>query len=354
MTRTAFKSLCFLNVFFLVSTVRAEQASTDAVVLNLLNWDEYIADSVLEKFKAKTGISVNVVHYESDASRDEILTSPAAKSFDLVVIDNYSTSLFSPSGQLVDLSQKSIPNRRHLASRWQHSCGNYGLPYFWGTLGIAYHEDKIKPAPSSWSDLLQPKAEYRGHIGMLLDAIDTLVPALKVSGYSMNSVSEQELKTAFNLLQQQQPYVLTYQHGVSFLKSEMADQLHMALVFGGDQYAMNDDEDSPWQYIIPEEGTALWVDCLVVLSSSTQQAQAIEFLDYINLPEIAALNAEEVGSASTNSAAIKLLPNDTRMDSVLYPDETTLQASEEYQALPAASLRIREKIIEVLGSNENQ
>ena len=44
----------------------------------------------------------------SDASRDEILTSPAAKSFDVVVMDNYSTGLFSPSGQLVDLSQKTI------------------------------------------------------------------------------------------------------------------------------------------------------------------------------------------------------------------------------------------------------
>ena len=64
MTRTLFKSLCFLNVFFLVSTVSAEKVSTESVALNLLNWDEYISDSVLEKFKAETGISVNVVHYE--------------------------------------------------------------------------------------------------------------------------------------------------------------------------------------------------------------------------------------------------------------------------------------------------
>lgn len=353
MTRTVFKSLCFLNVFFLVSTVNAEQ-STQPVSLNLLNWDEYISDSVLEKFKEDTGINVNVIHYENDASRDEILTSPAAKSFDIVVIDNYATGLFSPSGQLVDLSQKTIPNRQYLDNRWQQSCGNYGLPYFWGTLGIAYQEDKIKPAPTSWGDILQPKPEYRGHIGMLLDAIDTLVPALKLSGYSMNSVSEPELKAAFGLLKQQQPYVLTYQHGVSFLKSEAADQLHMALVYGGDQYAMNDDEDGPWQYIIPKEGTALWVDCMAVLSSSDHQAQAIQFLEYINRPEIAALNAEEVGSASTNSAAIELLPEDVRMDKVLYPDALTLQNSEEYQAITAVSLRIREKMIEVLGSNENQ
>ena len=348
MARAAFKSICFLSIFFLVSKVNAE-----AVTLNLLNWDEYISTTVLEKFKTETGISINVIHYASDASRDEVLTSPAAKSFDLVVIDNYSTRLFSRSKLLLDLSQHEIPNRVHLDSRWQHSCGAHGLPYFWGTLGIAYRADKLKSTPASWSDLLQPKAEYHGHIGMLLDAIDTLAPALKLAGHSMNSVSETELKSAFDLLTQQQPHVLTYQHGVSFLKSDAGSELYMALVFGGDQYAMNADEEGPWQYIIPREGTALWVDCLAVLSSSIHQKDAISFLDFLNRPEVAALNAEEVGSASANRAAINLLPDDIKNDHVLYPDETTLRASEEYQTLPAGSLRIREKIIEVLGSNED-
>lgn len=336
------KNLCFICIFSLFAS------SLQADELVLLNWDEYISEAVLEQFKQASGHTVKVVHFDSDAKRDEILASPAVKQFDLTVIDNYSAYLFNESGFFTTLTPESIPNLQHVDPRWKHSCGSYGSPYFWGTLGIVYHQGKVKPAPESWQDLLLPAPQHQGHTGMLLDAIDTLVPPLKLAGHSMNSNSEPELKAAYQVLSAQQPYVLTYHHAPTFLKSEQADKLHMALAFSGDQYAMNGDDDGPWQYVIPKEGTALWIDCIAILKSSTKQSAALEFLNFLQRPDIAALNAEEVGSATTNATAFGLLPKEISQDEVLYPNESMLKQSEEYTKLNDISLHLRERIIESL------
>lgn len=340
---------CFLCSYFLVISCLASSSE-----LKLLNWDEYIAPEVLQQFEKASGHKIKVIHYDSDAKRDEILASPAASHFDLAVIDNFSTQQFSKSGLLKNISKETLPSREHIGEQWRDNCGDYAVPYFWGTLGIAYHEGKVKTAPTSWADILKPQSAYQGHIGMILDSIDTLVPALKLLGHSMNTQKEEQLKSAYQLLKAQQPFVLTYDHPLTFLESDKADQLYMALVFGGDQYAMNNEEDGPWKYVIPKEGTALWVDCLAVLSSSKNTGAALEFLNFIHKPNIAKLNAVEVGSATTNQTAYMKLDEDIKNDATLYPSYQTLQNSEPYLNISPQSLVTRDRIIEALGTNETQ
>ena len=99
--------------------------------------------------------------------------------------------------------------------------------------------------------------------------------------------------------------------------------------------------------MVPEEGTLLWVDCLSVPSNSPNQALAYRFLDFLNRPEIAALNAEDLGVATPNASARALLPEDVRADATIYPPEAVRPAARSTKR-PLEGTQTRRRIISAL------
>ena len=94
--------------------------------------------------------------------------------------------------------------------------------------------------------------------------------------------------------------MLTYEYVITALRSQRhLDRADMALAYSGDQQVLNAVEGvhgEPRRYMVPEEGTLLWVDCLSVPSNSPNRALAYRFPDFLSRPEIAALNAEDPAS----------------------------------------------------------
>ncbi len=318
--------------------------------LVLLNWDEYLAQDVVQAFTKETGHTIRTVLYDSDRERDDILSTPAIKQFDLVVIDSLSAKKFGQKKQLLRLNPKALPNFNKLGGIWRDSCGDYSSPYFWGTLGIVYRSDKISFKPNSWANLIYPNDTLKGHVGMLLEYYDAFTPALKLAGASLNSENPEEIKAAHKLLQTQKPHVLTYEYAVSYLnESPNKDKLYMAMAYSGDQYALNgEDEEGPWKYVIPKEGTFIWVDCLSVIESSTKKKAALEFIEFINRTDIAILNANEVGSATTHMAAKKMINKELLEDTSLYPGADLIGESEFMKLISTKALNQRKQIISSL------
>ena len=333
-------STVFILLSFIVNAVQA-------VELVVLNWDEYLAESVIEAFEKETGHTIKQVIFDSDFERDQILGGNTVSKFDLVMMDHNSIDLFANNNILATSQIDVIDPDKSIDPRWRGSCHNFGLPYSWGTLGIAYRTDKITQAPTSWSDLMSPTDELKGHVGMMLDAADTLVPPLKLQNHSAQSEELQDLKDAYALLKQQKPSVLTYQYAITYLtESKMADELYMALVYSGDHYTLNDDEeDGPWQYTVPKEGTSIWIDCLAVLESSQNKQAAIDFLVFINTAEVAAENSSEIWFSSPNQAALLLLDEEVLTDETLYPPQAILDMSELYQPMSEANISQRNRIV---------
>ncbi len=336
----------FVSLILCLLTIGHSQAQE----LVLLNWDEYLSEGVVEAFTRETGHTIRVVVYDSDPARDDILASTAIKQYDLVVIDSLSAQRFGKIHKLVNLDQQFLPNASKVGSLWRQSCGQYSTPYFWGTLGILYRSDRVNYKPNSWADLLYPRDALKGHVGMQLGFYDTLTPALKLMGTSLNSEDSKEIKTAYGLLQHQKPHVLTYQYALSYLReSKNKDNLHMALGYSGDQYALNGEQDSaPWKYVIPKEGTAIWIDCLSVIASTTKKIAALMFINFINRTDIAVLNANEVGSATTHMSAKKLINKELLEDTSLYPNPDVIGDSEFLKSINAISKQQRGDILRAL------
>ena len=322
-----------------------------AETLNLLNWEEYLSDAAIERWEAETGVQIQQIYFDSGDKRDEVLAKPDHR-IDIALTERISADRFGQRGLLDIIDSQALPNLRHLARRWDHSCGAYGIPYLWGTLGIAYRADRLPVTPHSWADLLKPAKHDEPHIIMMEDHEDILAGPLLYRQHSVNTSNNDELKAAFDLLLAQSPAVLTYKYAITSLGSQhYLDRADMALAYSGDQQVLNGIEGiegQPWRYVVPEEGTLLWMDCLSIPANGTQKALAYRFLNFISNPQIAALNAAELGVATPNAAAEALLPADIRQDPTIYPPEAILEHSQIYAPRPLEATQTRRRIISAL------
>lgn len=319
-----------------------------AETLRILNWEDYLHTRVIEIWTSETGVAIEQIYFDSDEDRDEILNDARMGNIDIAVVDEAVSELFGKKGKIEKLDESNAPSLQHIDPFWKEACGQYSVPYMWGTLGIGYRTDKIPKPPVSWLELLQPEDELKGYIGMLDDYRDMLAPALFLLGYPLNTDDENELKAAFEYLKHQAPSVLTYEYAITLMNNEDqdAERLHMALMYGGDQITINEIIGKPglWQYTVPQEGTILWVDCLAAIRNSPQKQRAIEFINFLNRPDIAAINSESMGFATPNKSAVQFINPSFHSDQAIFPSQDILERSQQYTVLEKNNIVLRKRI----------
>ncbi|WP_161629880.1 polyamine ABC transporter substrate-binding protein [Desulfogranum japonicum] len=340
----------FTSLLLLFFTVVYPYSLSNAQELTLYTWENYIAEQVVKDFQKHSGIAVKLEYFDSDQVRDETIASISTNRFDLVIFDSISAQIFGKNNKILGISKSEIPNMKNIDKRWQESCGNFGLPYFYGTVGIVYDATKFKKTPTSWKQLLSPETEHQGHVVMVEDMTDSLIPPLLSLGYNVNTEKESELKEAYTLLQKQVPWVLNYKYALTNLQHPgNGKRMHMALGYSGDQYSLNDASGSEnWQYIIPEEGTVIWVDCLSIPANSTHKKEALQFLNYLADPEVVAVNTEEIYAAPPVSAARQFMSSEAAKDETLFPPEDFFQKAQMYRILSDKNIRQRRRIFDAI------
>lgn len=315
--------------------------------LSFLNWADYMDPEILQEFKQRSGITVKQTYYDSDSSRDSLLLETDGKGFDLVIVNGGSLRILAKRGWLEPIKDEEIPNLQYIYPRWRNAhvkAKDYGVPYFWGTLGIAYRKDMIAGDVSSWMDLFRPPDTVKGKISMISDSHDMIGAALKALGYSLNSGDKQQLKQAEALLMEQSPHVKTYDYISLDEKSALVSgQVGMSMMYSGDALMVQEHNENI-TYVVPSEGGNIWVDYLCVLRASSNKDAAKQFVNFLNEPEIAAKLAEYVYYATPNREAEKLLPEEFTSDPVIYPSDSVLARSEPYKPMKPRTAKRRSAI----------
>ena len=333
--------LCGLGV----SAARAE-------TLNLLIWESYIDQGVLDGWTARTGVAVRQTFYDSGDARDEILADPNS-NVDLVVIGENGARLFGRRGVLERLTSAKTPAADEYTPAWRDRCADFGLPYLWGTMGILYRTDKVAAAPTSWGDLMQPAAGLKGHIAMFDDHNETFVPPLILLGKSINATDTPTLKAAFDLLKAQAPFVRTYDYVMtSTQNAEYGGDIHMALGYSGDQHVLNGKPNAAgsWRYAVPREGSLFWLDCMGVTAASPRKALALDLLNHIASAPSALANAAALTMPTANQKALESIPAAMRDDPAIYPPAAVLAKSQSQEELTVDSIQTRRRIISTLAN----
>ena len=342
---TALLTLCesMAAVLVFVSTVTFA-ANSEPRELVLLNWSEYLDPDLVEKFETRFNAKLREVYFESDDLRDEMMLETDGRGYDLALVNGISVDLYRKRGWLSPVSETQIPNLKHIDGRWLEafpSLDGYTVPYFWGTMGIAYRKDLVQAPLTSWMDILQPAESLRGKIGMVESSRDALGMALKALGYSANSTDSGQIKAAEQLLLAQKPYVKTYTYiALNEESALVSGDIVATMIYSGDAL-MVQEHHQEIDYVVPAEGGNIWVDYLVVLENSKNKQLAHTFLNFLNEPENAAQLAEFVYYATPNKGAEKLLPAEFLEDPVIYPSEAVLSKSEFYKPLPPRDMKKR-------------
>ena len=319
--------------------------STDSrEVLTVFNAGDYINKTTISDFETEFNIKVEYIEFETNEEMyDEIVRNP--DGYDVLIPSDYMVDRLIQEGRIAKINSDKIPNISYIATQYLNpeydKSNEYIIPYMVGTLGILYNKKKVSEPVDSWTVLWD--SQYRGEILMWDSMRDTIGPALKMLGYSMNSNNEEELKQAKEQLKQQRSLV---QYGGDIIRDKMvAGEGILAVAYSGDaKTAM--DENPNLGYVIPKEGSNKWVDGFVIMKNTKHTEAAEKFINFMCSPNIAIRNMTRTGYTSPVFGAWGEFGN----NDVMFPTEEELSRCETFLYNKEAT-RQYEKIWSEIRSN---
>nr|WP_300006136.1 spermidine/putrescine ABC transporter substrate-binding protein [Tissierella sp.] len=297
--------------------------------LNVYNWGDYIDKDVLKEFEEEFDVTVR---YEDFPTNEDLYekVKRGGSSYDVIFPSDYMIERMIKEDLLVKLDKYNIPNMEKVDGQFLNNeydpQNEYSMPYMWGTVGIIYNKSMVDPL-TKWADLWDEK--YKGEIIMLKSQRDTLAVALKKLGYSMNTRDLDELEEAKDELIRQKPLVYSYL-GDEIKDAIVAENAGVGVVWSGDAVAMIR-QNPNLVYVLPEEGTNLWFDAMVIPKSSQNKELAEKFIDFMLRPDISAKNADYIGYSTPIPEAKELLPEEMKNSLVAYPTDDMIQNVEIFK-----------------------
>ena len=161
---------------------------------------------------------------------------------------------------------------------------------------------------------------------------DAFMVALKREGYSMNSTDPAELEIAKNALIEQKPLVQAYV--VDQVRDKMiAGEAAIGVIYSGEAIYTQRENDA-LEYVIPEEGTNVWIDGWVIPKNAENKENAEKFIDFMCRPDIALMNFEFITYSTPNEAARALIEDeDIRNSEIAFPDLSQYENLETFYYL---------------------
>ncbi|MCF0106964.1 MAG: ABC transporter substrate-binding protein [Holdemanella sp.] len=268
--------------------------------LKLYNWGEYIGENVINEFEKRTGAKVSNDFFDSNEQMYVKVSN--GEKYDLLVPSDYMIQRLIEEDYLMELDKSKITCMDDLNPEildLEYDPGNkYSIPYFYGTVGIVYDKtqvDKKDLETEGWDIFLDTK--YKGNIYLYNSERDSFMMALKALGYSMNTDNEQELQEAYDWLEKcvttMDPEIVT---------DEIIDNMAQArkafgLMYSGDAtYVIA--ENSDIDYYMPESGTNIWTDAMVIPKNAENPELAYEFINFVAEYDQAYDNSSYVGYTS--------------------------------------------------------
>ena len=286
------------------------------------NWGEYIDPDVLDMFEEEYSIKVIYDEFETNEMMYPKIETGAV-SYDVVCPSDYMIQKMIQNDLLAELNWDNIPNSTNIGEQYyttseEFDPGNkYSVPYCWGTVGILYNTTMVDEPITSWAQLWDPK--YENNILMQNSVRDAFMVGLKLNGYSMNTLNPDELEVAKQSLIDQKPLVQAYV--VDQVRDKMiGNEAAIGVIYSGE--AIYTQRENPnLEYVIPEEGTNVWIDSWVILKNAPNKENAEKFINFMCRPDIALKNFEFITYSTPNDAARELIEDDDiRNSKIAFPD----------------------------------
>lgn len=331
-------SLALAIIILGAESINNQTTNQDDNNLYIYNWGDYIDPTLIEKFEDESGYNVIYETYDSNESMYVKIKS-GSSPYDVIFPSEYMIDKMKSESLLMELDKQKIPNITNIDPYFlnqKFDFGNkYSLPYFWGTVGIAYNPNIYEQLgiekPTQYKDLWNPALV--GNVLLLDGAREVVGSSLNSLGYSLNSSNDNELEQAKQNLLNLAPNI----------KGVVGDEIKMlmanneaaaAIVWAGDAKVIQSNNPNI-KFITPSEGSNIYLDNIAIPKTSKNVEGAYEFINFLLDNQNASINTEYVGySSPIKSEMVK-----HKDDVVYYPQVETMNKLEFYTNLEPRYLK---------------
>lgn len=270
--------------------------------LHIYNWGEYTGENIIGDFEEETGASVVMENF--DSNEQMYIKVANGESYDILVPSDYMIQRLIEEGYLQKLDKSKLDCFDKLSDAVlglpYDPNNDYSVPYFWGTVGIVYDKTKVDIEDlerEGYNIFLDQK--YKGDVYLYDSERDSFMMALKALGYSMNTENEAELNEAYEWLVECVETMDTEIVTDEIIDNMAQGRKALGLIYSGDaSYVMAENEDMG--YFMPESGTNLWSDAMVIPKNAKNPDLAHAFINYASDYDGAYDNSSYVGYTSAN------------------------------------------------------
>lgn len=340
-----------VSMFFVAFAIIGIQAIEDRAVnsssqdLYIYNWGDYIEPELIDQFEDESGYNVIYETFDSNESMYVKVTS-GSSPYDIIFPSEYMVEKMASEHLLVELDMSKLDNFENVDPYFKDQAfdpGNkYSVPYFWGTVGIAYNTDMYDQLgisyPTSYKDLWNPALV--DNVLLLDGAREVVGSSLNSLGYSLNSTSPKELKEAKQNLLNLAPNV----------KGVVGDEIKMlmanneaaaAIVWAGDAQLIQEANENI-EFVTPTMGSNIYLDNIAIPKTAQNIDGALEFINFMMDTNVAQVNTDYVGYSSPITSVMNLPEH--KSDLTYYPPADTMKNLEYYANLDPETLKLYNSI----------
>lgn len=303
----------------LLSFLGLTSCSDPRPVLSVFTWDDYIKPELVTRFEEEHGCRVVIDTFDSNEAMLAKLKA-GASGYDILVPSSYMVKILQREGMIQPLDHAKIPNlanidRTYLTQTAFDKEMEVSVPYMYAPTVIGYIEGKVENPVASWRGMFE-RPELKGRITLLNDGRETIGAALKALGYSINTLDDAQLTEARDL-------VIGWKQNIAKFESEQAnagiasEEFLVVHGYSGDLFQAQEENENV-AILVPEEGTSIACDDLVIPVDSPNPDLAHAFIDFLCDAEIAAENTEYIYYLAPNQAAYELLSEEIKSEPAIF------------------------------------
>ena len=290
-------------------TISTGDRPFEGQTLRIYNWGEYTGENIIPDFEEETG--ANVVIENFDSNEQMYIKVANGEAYDILVPSDYMIQRLIEEDYLQKLDKSKLDCFDKLSDAVKglpyDPENEYSVPYFWGTVGIVYDKTKVDIRDleeEGFGIFLDQK--YKGDVYLYDSERDSFMMALKDLGYSMNTENEAELQEAYEWLVRCVETMDTEIVTDEIIDNMAQGRKALGLIYSGDAtYVMAENEDMG--YYMPEYGTNLWSDAMVIPKNAENPDLAHAFINFASDYDGAYDNSSYVGYTSANEEVMGVL-----------------------------------------------
>jgi spermidine/putrescine transport system substrate-binding protein len=313
--------------FLLVAPLVASACQKPVPVLHVYTWADYVKPELLQRFEAEHKCKVVIDTFDSNESMFAKMKA-GATGYDLVTPSSYMVGVLFAQGLLQPLDKALVPNRKNVDPDYLKIAidpeMDHSVPYMLTNSGLAYLKSKVKDPVPSWSML--DRTDLKGRMTMLNDMRETIGAALKSLGYSLNTTDEQQLAQARDVVVRWKKNLAKFENE-QYKTGIASGEFLLVHGYSGDILQVQK-ENPDVVFAVPQEGTSVSCDDLVIPKAAKEVALAHAFINFLHEPDVAAENSNFISYLCPNRPGYAKLEPAIRDNPAVFMDAAVRAKSE--------------------------